>query len=695
MKMDSDSNVASVLSEDLTEKNFGILANEKMFSILSSKIYSDKIAAPIRELSCNAYDAHVAAHKKDVPFKVHIPTWEELFFSVEDFGPGMDAYEIEELYTTYGYSSKTSSNRFVGCLGLGSKSPFAYTDSFRIVSRKKGKEYHYQCLIENGMPKLIKFDERDTDQHSGVKVEFNVSSDDIWTFRWKAAEIFRSFAIRPETNEPLNIKDYPEFHHGIAINPKEEYSRAVLMGNVAYTYNLSSFKGIGEFEEFFRRFNDTCTVLQAEIGDIEIAASRESAEMSPKTMKFIARKHVEFAEKLLQEMKAKKSTYNSTFEYLFAYGHFLKEHRFVDRKDFMNEAEAFTIPLEKPTEIVKICNRSNSRTHDRYFNKIENELKIESYRFFDKEIKFVYVPEGRLVSSQAINDTVDSQKGLEIYLFNSEELKNTLESMNIHVYEKKDFKVEKVVKAARKTLKDAEGLSNIYCRSRFESDSGNYGLKFFSLDESDLKRINEATTIYYVKTKFRTINFYDVNRLRSMGFSYNCFNYVINYLRGDGDSNLAFIGVNSDRLKKVSGDERYVDLVEYMVKNFPNDSDEYKNVLNRFKRKKLENDLGFAFLLKFNQEFLTDDMNRVLEIIQMNNSQDLTKKEQVYEDIYNFNTDTKELVNSFQEFMKNRYPMTRFMNLDASLYLASHCGVISILQNYIDEIDNKELSSKI
>ena len=147
--------------------------------------------------------------------------------------------------------------------------------------------------------------------------------------------------------------------------------------------------------------------------------------------------------------------------------------------------------------------------------------------------------------------------------------------------------------------------------------------------------------------------------------------------------------------KSIKPTQRGEKVCEYMVKNFPNDSDEYKNVLNRFKRKKLENDLGFAFLLKFNQEFLTDDMNRVLEIIQMNNSQDLTKKEQVYEDIYNFNTDTKELVNSFQEFMKNRYPMTRFMNLDASLYLASHCGVISILQNYIDEIDNKELSSKI
>ena len=121
---------------DLTEKAFGILANGKMFNILSSKIYTDKIAAPLRELACNAYDAHVAAGKKNVPFDVFIPTYDNPTFYIEDFGVGMDAQEIEELYSTYGASTKTDSNKFVGCLGLGSKSPFAYTDNFTVVSRK-------------------------------------------------------------------------------------------------------------------------------------------------------------------------------------------------------------------------------------------------------------------------------------------------------------------------------------------------------------------------------------------------------------------------------------------------------------------------------------------------------------------------------------------------------------------------------
>ena len=138
MKIETAVVAENILMGDLVEKKFGIIENEKMYRILSSKIYTNKIAAPIRELCCNAYDAHVEAGKKDVPFRVHVPTFDESYFEVQDFGPGLNANEIENLYTSYGYSSKENSNNMIGCLGLGSKSPFAYTESFSILSRKEG-----------------------------------------------------------------------------------------------------------------------------------------------------------------------------------------------------------------------------------------------------------------------------------------------------------------------------------------------------------------------------------------------------------------------------------------------------------------------------------------------------------------------------------------------------------------------------
>ena len=45
------------------EKEFNIKRTSKAFQILSSGLYSNKILAIVRELSCNAWDAHVAAAK--------------------------------------------------------------------------------------------------------------------------------------------------------------------------------------------------------------------------------------------------------------------------------------------------------------------------------------------------------------------------------------------------------------------------------------------------------------------------------------------------------------------------------------------------------------------------------------------------------------------------------------------------------
>ena len=104
---------------------FNIAQTSKMFKILSDSLYSDKIMAVIRELSTNANDSHISAHNED-PFKVTLPTNANPSFTIRDFGTGLSQQDMENLYTTYGASSKNDSNDFTGCLGLGSKSPFAY-----------------------------------------------------------------------------------------------------------------------------------------------------------------------------------------------------------------------------------------------------------------------------------------------------------------------------------------------------------------------------------------------------------------------------------------------------------------------------------------------------------------------------------------------------------------------------------------
>jgi len=54
----------NVTTSGLTQQeSFQIKATGKAFKILSDGLYSDKPLAVVRELSCNAWDSHVAAGK--------------------------------------------------------------------------------------------------------------------------------------------------------------------------------------------------------------------------------------------------------------------------------------------------------------------------------------------------------------------------------------------------------------------------------------------------------------------------------------------------------------------------------------------------------------------------------------------------------------------------------------------------------
>src|SRR5690606_19893214 len=101
---------AGIRSED-----FPHLAN------LLINLYSDPVAAVIREYACNAYDSHIAAGNTD-PILVTLPTHASPEFVVQDFGIGLSIDDLRDVYSMYGRSLKRESNDMVGQLGLGCKS---------------------------------------------------------------------------------------------------------------------------------------------------------------------------------------------------------------------------------------------------------------------------------------------------------------------------------------------------------------------------------------------------------------------------------------------------------------------------------------------------------------------------------------------------------------------------------------------
>lgn len=289
MKVQAEKNKVTILGDGIQTSQFQIKPNPKAFKILSDGLYSNKPGAVIREISCNAYDAHVMAGKGDVPFEVHLPNELEPHLIIKDFGIGLDESQVVNLYTTYFDSTKTSSNEFIGQLGLGSKSPFSYTDSFHIEARYNGVKRVFSAFYnEEGIPTIAKLGEQETQEPNGLTVKVPVRRQDFGVFHKQASIILSRFKTRPKVTGVRNFafveKKYDLQGKGWGIDSRRYYdadSCFAIMGNVAYpidadTLNINDAK--------VKTILSLPIDIEFEIGSLEVAASREGLSYDKRTI---------------------------------------------------------------------------------------------------------------------------------------------------------------------------------------------------------------------------------------------------------------------------------------------------------------------------------------------------------------------------------------------------------------------------
>jgi hypothetical protein len=282
-----------------TESAFTIKASSQAFEILSSGLYADKVLAVVRELSCNAYDAHVEAGKKDEPFEIHLPNRLEPFFAVTDNGVGLSHDNIMGLYTTYFDSTKDESNDFIGAFGLGSKSPFSYANNFEVVSRHEGMKRIYQIFInEAGIPAVALFGETHTDECNGLQVKLTVKSQDNTKFRDRVRACLKYFPVKPKVvGDPyFKFETLPksavEGDGWIAYETTNSYyynhDLVAIQGNVPYKVDSNQFNTLNQHQLSFLR--GTRLAIQFDIGELDIAASREEIQYTPKSIASLEQK---------------------------------------------------------------------------------------------------------------------------------------------------------------------------------------------------------------------------------------------------------------------------------------------------------------------------------------------------------------------------------------------------------------------
>ena len=409
---------------NLSGETFKIQASAKAFQVLSDRLYTNKIRAVVRELCTNAYDSHIEAGKKDLPFVVKLPNELEPSFYVEDYGVGMSERVIMELYSSYFSSDKTDSNDAVGAFGLGSKSPFAYVDMFSVRSRKEGWEGNFHCYLnEEGVPCIAKVSECETSESNGVKIEITVKSDDYYSFSNEAKEVLRPFEVKPNVvGQDIEIKSYDFALEG-------ENWKMLSKESSRYTYNeLTMIQGCVEYPVSYRdilyddEFNkilkeilpDNESKKQLEdiyrrnkfvilfpIGKLDIAPSREALSLDKRTKMNIAKSLVNIYKEL----------FSKTFKELFQddleiWDIFKNAGKIINEMNLNNEVmESYQYNGSSIRDALKIPDRHigkiNAYSYQEYSynNKNKavrlNDRKLESLEFLfyssvKGELKVVY-----------------------------------------------------------------------------------------------------------------------------------------------------------------------------------------------------------------------------------------------------------------------------------------------------------------
>lgn len=233
------------------------------FKILSSTMYSRPKHAIIREIGCNAADAHTIQGTPDRPFEIKLPNNNDPLFWIRDFGPGIPPEQMADLYLNYFDSTKRTDNSQIGGFGLGAKTPLCYTNSFNVTSVNNGVSRSYVIHLNNeGIPvcELLGSTPASPEWPHGVRVGFAVDPADYASFITAAEEILRWFTPSPIIFGAKLDLTRPHDANGIR------------MGNVFYPVSTCDIKS-----HLFP------LVIEGAIGEFSVTPSRETLHLDEKT----------------------------------------------------------------------------------------------------------------------------------------------------------------------------------------------------------------------------------------------------------------------------------------------------------------------------------------------------------------------------------------------------------------------------
>lgn len=355
----------TILGNGSKSKAFSITASPKVFKILSSDLYTNKIRAVVRELITNMIDAH-ALNGNPEKFIIQVPGRLDPRFVCRDFGPGMSDFDIQGddnspgLYNSYFSSSKAESNDFIGGFGLGSKSPFSYTDTFSITSYHKGEIRGYVAYMDGDGPQIkptfVK--EMGPDDKTGIEIVVPVEEKDFRNFAYEVSYIMRPFKDLAIINGLDREIDYfPDFDDYYGVNPERYWPDRgglyAIYGGIVYPID-----GVIRDRNWISIRNEV-NYIKFPMGSLDIAPSREALSLDDRTRKNIIERVKELSEKAFNEdvKRFKESTSpRHTYRELMKMGYSARDYMISNSVKFTTKNLSYKKMQSMFEPDSKLCN---------------------------------------------------------------------------------------------------------------------------------------------------------------------------------------------------------------------------------------------------------------------------------------------------------------------------------------------------
>lgn len=266
-----------IKNSNTIEVEIGLNDTKKAIELLYSQ-YRFSIQTCVQELVSNAFDAMFEANKQDTPIQVQLPNeLNDNTFFVRDFGNSMTDDTVKNVYMRVNASTKSKSNKVIGGFGIGSKTPWAYTDTFILTTFLDNIETQY--LLVKGRSTVSIIHKGKTNEVNGTKVTFQARSNDKEYFE----RAFKRIAICAKIKPLVNFKGSLDFDQTNVINNTISIVKSDMLDNLGIYFNMGGVlyktnrhREYGDsYDTVYKALNSSTLIINIPIGSLSPLQTRE------------------------------------------------------------------------------------------------------------------------------------------------------------------------------------------------------------------------------------------------------------------------------------------------------------------------------------------------------------------------------------------------------------------------------------